>query len=117
MANDTEHGLSAAEARDLIEVAYRRGQRDALSAVLALNPEAAAEVAKWAEKEPDPHGRMPFDVALWVSRVATQLGFEALETEGIDRFVPIKSTPSAAPSVQEGCDTTLSKLGGNKNEG
>lgn len=71
---------------------YRRGQRDALSAVLSLNPEAAAEVAKWAEKEPDPVGRIPFDVALWVSRVATQLGFETLEGDGPDRFVDARAS-------------------------
>lgn len=65
---------------------YRRGQRDALNAVLSLNPEAAKQVARWAEKEPDIEGRLPFDVALWASIVAGQLGFDALEGDGIERF-------------------------------
>jgi hypothetical protein len=67
---------------------YKRGQRDALSAVLSLNPTAAAQVARWAEKEPDPEGRIPFDVVLWTSIVAQQLGFETLEGDGVERLQP-----------------------------
>lgn len=85
---------------------YTRGQRDALNAVMSLNPEAAAEVAKWAEKEPDPQGRMPFDVALWVSRVATQLGFETLEGDGPDRFKPGARSAGEAPISAEAVNTS-----------
>jgi hypothetical protein len=80
---------------------YRRGQRDALSAVLSLNPVAAAKVAHWAEKEPDPQGRMPFDVALWVSVVAEQLGFETLEDDGPDRF------KASSPTGQDDRDAII----------
>lgn len=55
---------------------YDRGRRDMLNAILELNPAIAAKIAKFAEREPDPAGRLPFDVVFWVTEVASQLGIE-----------------------------------------
>lgn len=67
-----------------IDPAYDRGRRDMLNAILALNPAVAAKVARFAEREPDPEGRLPFDVVLWVTEVATQLGIEPREEGAAD---------------------------------
>jgi len=58
---------------------YDRGRRDMLNAILALNPAASATVARWKERAPDPDGKIPFDVALWVTEVAAQLGIASVE--------------------------------------
>ena len=60
---------------------YDRGRRDMLNAILALNPTVAAKLARLKEREPDPYGRLPFDVAFWVTEVAAQLGIEPKECE------------------------------------
>lgn len=74
--------LAAGETADAD--AYDRGRRDMLNAILALNPAVAAKVARFAEREPDPEGRLPFDVVLWVTEVATQLGIEPREDGAAD---------------------------------
>lgn len=61
------------------EDAYDRGRRDMLNAILALNPAAAASLAKVEERTPDPYGRLPFDVVFWVTTVADQLGIKTLD--------------------------------------
>jgi hypothetical protein len=58
---------------------YDRGRRDMLNAVLALNPAVSAKVAGFAERAPDPQGRIPWEVALWVTEVAEQLGIKSVE--------------------------------------
>lgn len=55
---------------------YDRGRRDMLNALLELNPEVAAKLAFWAERDPDPVGRLPFDVSFWIHSVADQLGIK-----------------------------------------
>jgi len=55
---------------------YDRGRRDMLNAILALNPAADALCAEMHGRTPDPHGKLPFDVLLWVTIVAEQLGIE-----------------------------------------
>jgi hypothetical protein len=78
---------------------YDRGRRDILNALLAPNPAIAAKIAKWAEPphDPDPEGRLPFDVALWITEVAEQLGIKSLEELG--EASPVQQ---AAPSGEEG---------------
>ncbi|MCA0275853.1 MAG: hypothetical protein LCH86_07615 [Proteobacteria bacterium] len=58
---------------------YDQGRRDMLNALLALNPAVAAKLAEMHKREPDPYGRLPFDVVFWVSEVAAQLGIEPLD--------------------------------------
>lgn len=55
---------------------YDRGRRDMLNAILELNPAIGAKLAAFSGRDADPHGRLPFDVVLWVTEVATQLGIE-----------------------------------------
>ena len=80
---------SEAEIADLrakLEGAREAGMRDMLNAILALNPEVAAKVARWREppSPPNPEGKIPFEVALWVTEVATQLGIKSREEMGED---------------------------------
>lgn len=65
------------------ETDYERGQRDMLNAILSLNPAISAKLAAFHEREPDPEGRIPFDVALWVSEVAAQHGIEPREVADV----------------------------------
>lgn len=58
---------------------YDRGRRDMLNALLALNPEAEAKLAAAKDEEPEGMGRLPFDLAFWVTTVADQLGIEPRE--------------------------------------
>lgn len=53
---------------------YDRGRRDMLNAILALNPAANAALSALHDREPDPSGKIPFDVLIWVHEVAAQLG-------------------------------------------
>lgn len=78
---------SEAEIADLrakLAQARDAGMRDMLNAILALNPEVAAKVARWREppSPPNPEGKIPFEVALWVTEVATQLGIKSCEEMG-----------------------------------
>lgn len=56
--------------------AYDQGRRDVLNALLALNPAASSKIATLHGREPDPVGRLPFDVVMWVHEVAAQLSIE-----------------------------------------
>ncbi len=69
------------EADDRLAVApYDRGRRDILNALLALNPTVAERLRVLkAEGEPNPEGKLPFDVVFWVTSVAEQLGIEPRE--------------------------------------
>jgi hypothetical protein len=58
---------------------YDRGRRDMLNAILDLNPAVSAKVAEWAGRPPDPQGKIPWEVALWVTEVAAQLGIRSAE--------------------------------------
>jgi hypothetical protein len=58
---------------------YERGQRDLLNKLLAPNVEIDRKLAAFADKEPDPHGRIPFDACFWITEVATQLGIKPLD--------------------------------------
>jgi hypothetical protein len=58
---------------------YERGQRDLLNAILEPNPRVAAKLADFSERAADPEGRLPFDVVLWVTEVADQLGIKPKE--------------------------------------
>jgi hypothetical protein len=60
---------------------YDQGRRDVLNAILALNPEVSALLAKLHKRDPDPEGRLPFDVVVWVTAVAEQLGIEPLPAQ------------------------------------
>lgn len=64
---------------DRLEKAYDHGRRDMLNALLALNPAAAAALARLHGRVPDPVGRLPFDVFVWVTEVALQLGIKPLD--------------------------------------
>lgn len=78
-AQAAETALTAARA----EIAGLREQcqRDMLNAILSPNPEVAAKVARFrdAPSPPNPEGKIPFEVALWVTEVATQLGIKSRE--------------------------------------
>jgi hypothetical protein len=63
-------------ARENAAAKYDQGRRDILNAILAPNPTINAKLAKWSEREPDPDGRLSFDVVLWVTEVAAQLGID-----------------------------------------
>lgn len=59
---------------------YDQGRRDVLNALLALNPKAAQQlhILKGGTEETfnNHEGKLPFDVAFWVTEVADQLGIE-----------------------------------------
>lgn len=55
---------------------YDQGRRDVLNAILALNPKAEALLAGLHEREPNSMGQLPFDVVVWVTEVAEQLGIK-----------------------------------------
>lgn len=63
--------------------AYDRGRRDILNALLALNPKAAQKLhalnGGTEETFRNHDGRLPFDVVLWVTEVAEQLGIKSRE--------------------------------------
>ena len=78
----------------LREAAYDQGRRDLLNALLEPNPAVEAKLAKWADKKPDPEGRIHFDVALWITEVAEQLGIksqeELAEIAALAQSAPVK---------------------------
>lgn len=81
-ASEAERRTKMLAAREFVEgwlQGHDRGQRDILNALLEPNPAVQSKLARWAEKEPDPLGRMPFDVALWITEVAAQLGIKSVE--------------------------------------
>ena len=59
---------------------YDRGRRDMLNALLALNPKAALAMhiihGGTEETFTNHEGKLPFDVVLWITTVASQLGIE-----------------------------------------
>jgi hypothetical protein len=73
------YAAPSASQEALREAAYDRGRRDMLNALLVPNPPIEAKLAHWADKAPDPEGRIHFDVALWITEVATQLGIKSQE--------------------------------------
>ena len=85
----------------LREAAYDRGRRDLLNALLAPNPAISAKIAKWAEppRDPDPEGRLPFDVALWITEVAAQLGVKSQEELADDAALAQRSALVSAPAA------------------
>ena len=58
--------------------AYDQGRRDVLNAILALNPKVAQKlhvISGGTDESFSNHaGQLPFDVVLWVTEVAWQLG-------------------------------------------
>lgn len=93
-ATEAERRTKMLAAREFCEgwfEAYDRGRRDMLNALLEPNPPVQTKLAHWAEKEPDPEGRMPFDVALWITEVAHQLGIKSQEELAEDRAVIAKA--------------------------
>ncbi len=57
--------------------AYDRGRRDMLNALLSPNPPVAAKVADvMTDATPNPDGKLPLVVVLWITSVAEQLGIE-----------------------------------------
>lgn len=60
--------------------AYDLGRRDVLNAILELNPDVASKLHAISCNEDDAfdnaEGRLPFDVAFWVTSVAEQLGIQ-----------------------------------------
>lgn len=57
---------------------HDRGRRDMLNALLSPNPSVAAKVAELMDEggAPNPEGKLPFVVVLWITSVADQLGIE-----------------------------------------
>ncbi|MBZ9922732.1 hypothetical protein LB579_34320, partial [Mesorhizobium sp. BR1-1-7] len=59
---------------------YDQGRRDVLNAILALNPKVAQKLhtirGGTDESFTNHDGQLPFDVVLWVTEVAEQLGIE-----------------------------------------
>ena len=99
-ANVARQVLAAApppEALPASGVDYDRGRRDMLNSILALNPAVAAKMAYWEEREPDPLGRLPFNVALWVTEVAAQLGIEPKDDALSAWKAPAALTSAPAP--------------------
>lgn len=88
------YAAPSASQEALREAAYDQGRRDLLNALLEPNPAVEAKLAKWADKKPDPEGRIHFDVALWITEVAEQLGIksqeELAEIAALAQSAPVK---------------------------
>lgn len=67
--------------------AYDRGRRDMLNAILSPNPEVARKFhdicADEGEEFTNAYGKIPFDVLIWVTAVAEQLGIEPKENADV----------------------------------